>query len=163
MTPDIITGARAPREDRLREIATRRSAGANPVAPEGFMTFRAIAASYRIQLTAPEDQKLPDGRILRSRPIAVVFNNYFLHLNPEKAEDVQKIEMIMAHPHYGTDFFDFAQEQEKRKKEKAKEFVQVLQDPAGRAAIIEALKASGETDFVLPKSGQEKKAEAAKP
>jgi hypothetical protein len=151
-TPEVITGARAPRSDRDAEIAARRSTGANPVTPEGFITFRAIAASYRVQLTAPEDLRLGDGRILRGeKPLVAVFKNYFLHLNPEKEEDMKKIDLLMNHSHFGIDFFDFAEEQKARKKEKAKEVVEMLADPEGKAAIMEALRASGEVDFELPK------------
>lgn len=158
MTPDVIDGARTPRADRNAEAAsTKRQAG--KTIPDGKVVFQARGARYRIQLTAPDDQRLPDGRILRGKQAKVaVFDEHFLTLDEKK--DAEKIQMIRDHQDYGLDFWDFrdtlARVQERRVEEAVKTFKDA--DPESKKAILAALAASTDDDFKIPgvKAGDKK-------
>jgi len=159
MTPDVIDGARTPRAERNAEAATTKRQAGRTI-PDGKVVFQARGARYRLQLTAPDDQKLPDGRILKGKQAKVaIFDEYFLTLDEKK--DAEKIQMIRDHQDFGLDFWDFsstlARIQERRVEEAVKTFQDA--DPDSKKAILAALAASTDDDFKVPgaaKAGDKK-------
>jgi hypothetical protein len=155
--PETITGARGPAEERSslvqQKLAERRT-GAVEI-PENEVWYQARFTRYRVQLTAPQDNRLPDGRILRTNPLVAQFDNAMLRLKKDKEKDAKKIELLEEHPSLGRDFWHFADVLEQQKTQEREQAVDVLADPDQRKLIIEALKAEG-GDFELPKSSSRK-------
>lgn len=164
-TPEVITGARGPRDEREAIVAAaqaKRIPGPVEI-PANEVWFQAKYTRYRVQLTAPADQRLPDGRVLRENPVVAQFEGTMLKLKKDNKKDAKKIELLMAHPRFGTDFVDFSTVLANAKTAERDRATAVLQDPEQRRLIVEALKAEG-VDFDLPtppkSRGQSKKAEA---
>lgn len=156
--PEVIEGYRSPRGERNAEAqrqAAQRDSGSKTV-PAGKTVFQAVAARYRIQLTAPEETKRSDGTIKRDKALVAQFDEGLLILDDVK--DKERIERIKAHASYGVDFWDFAEVLQKAKEKKAQVAIESLKDvaatPEGRAALVEALKSSGADDFEIPEDGQ---------
>lgn len=156
--PEVIEGYRSPRGERNAEAqrqAAQRDSGSKTV-PAGKTVFQAVAARYRIQLTAPEEVKRSDGTYKRDKALVALFDDYMLILDDVK--DQEKIKRIKAHDSYGVDFWDFADVLQKAKERKAEEAIKSLKDvaatPEGRAALVEALKSSGADDFEIPEDGK---------
>lgn len=146
--PEVVTGARGPRDERERERMNTEANSGMTAVPKGKVVFQAIGARYRIQLTAPEERKLSDGRVVRDKPLVAQFAEHFLLLDEKK--DAQSIELIKAHESYGVDFWDFADILEKKKQKQVEDTRKILADPEVKARILAELKASGDTDFALP-------------
>lgn len=78
---------------------------ANPVLAkrrkEGVVIFKAKAANYRLQFTAPNVVTLDPttGRKSYSNPVAIQFRNYCLELDETK--DADKIEFVMTRDAFG--------------------------------------------------------------
>jgi hypothetical protein len=149
-TPEVITGARGPREARALqadEQKAKRDSGLRKQ-PDGKVRFQSRYANYRIQLTAPPDLRDPfTGRLTPGRPKAAQFRE---HEYDVEANDTEKIGWLKSHPQFGKTFWlysDIVEESKRRDVENAK---RILEDPEQRAAVLEALKESGVTDFVLP-------------
>jgi hypothetical protein len=155
--PEVIDGYRAGRSERTAEVNSRNAKlvpGAAPVVPAGKRAFQACAAKYRIQITAPQDLRLSDGRLLRGDKAQVVqFNDHMAFLDVEK--DALKIESIEKHAYYGKDFWDFAVIVAKAKEKQAQSALASLSDPAvlgslsqaDRERIVETLLATQDEEF----------------
>lgn len=156
MQPQVITGARGPRE----LVHAKRSQG--PVAiPDGKRVYQAVAARYQLQLTAPGDERLPDGRILRGKkPLKVMFSEFFVTL--DEAKDAEAILMLEEHPDFGRDFWNFQAILDSQKEARINQALEVLRDPDARQAITQALAASGDDDFKLPPVDRAKLSDAAR-
>lgn len=150
-TPEIVTGARGPRE----LVAPKEIRG--PVGiPEGKRVFRAKATRYRLQLSAPEDLRLGDGRIVKGpKPLVAQFGEGFLILDLKK--DADRIGLITQHVDYKgngglDDVWDFADEIAEARENRLSTAVQTALQatPEERAAILEALAAGDAEDFKLP-------------
>ena len=146
MQPQVLDGYRVPRSERP---AAKPSPGLDHV-PEGKKVFHSHAKQLRVQLTSPLDVHLPDGRKIPGRPLAVVFMEKFKVL--DLAKDATTITLMLEHPGYGVDFWDYEDELATVRERKVQETIAVLGDPEARAAIIQALRDSGEADFELPKA-----------
>lgn len=160
--PEIIAGARGPidvRQSMQTAGESRRGAGLAAI-PSGKVVFQSKWTKYRLQLTAPEEHKLSDGRIKRDKAIAVQFIENFAIL--DEKTDTKTIEMMREHAQFGNDFWDFSTVLEGIKVQKVKDAVATLADPAFKAAIIEALQAEG-VDFELSGTKTEKAGAASKP
>lgn len=149
-TPEVITGARGPREVREAQAAeqkAKRDSGLGKQ-PEGKIRFQSRYANLRIQLTAPPDLRDPfTGRLTPGRPKAAQFRD---HVYDVGADETDKIGWLKTHPAFGKSFWlwsDVVEESRRQDRESAK---RILADPEQRAAVLEALKESGVTDFVLP-------------
>jgi hypothetical protein len=164
--PEVLTGARGGPEERKQlgaAQAAKRGTGPDEI-PANEVWFQARFTRYRVQLTAPQDQKLPDGRVLRENPIVGQFDKAMLRLRKDIKKDAKAIELLRKHRSYGRDFWDFADVLEQMRQKEVDDAVSVLKDPSKKALILAQLKAEG-VDFVLPekqasKSGRSKKGEA---
>lgn len=154
--PEVITGARGPRNE-VRERSARRSPGLAGI-PEGKTVFRFSHARYRLQLTAPEEVKRSDGTVYRAKALVVMADNFKTTL--DNLKDAETIERIRKHEAFGVDIFDMADDFRAVKERQTQAAIDLLADPEAKAAIIAALKASGEEDFALP---GEKRARGTKP
>lgn len=154
--PVVVTGARGPSEERGPIVAPQRGTELSAI-PEGKRVFQFVAGKYRLQLTSTFEEKLPDGRIRREKPLTVVADEYIAVL--DKVKDAKAIELLEQHDYYGRDrdFWDLADVMQEAKEKRESEALRVLtddavlKDPVKRKAIIEALRASGGDDFELPK------------
>ncbi len=156
--PQIVEGYRPSRDERDR--AAKPVSGSRLI-PEGKRAFQAVAARYRLQLTNPQDVILPDGRKIPGRPISVTFDENFKILDLKT--DANLIELILESDAFKQGrVWDYSDVIERAKVGRVAAAVAVLQDPEDRAAIIEALKASGELDFVLPNADAGKPGKPAK-
>lgn len=166
-TPEVLTGARQPRSERQAEIDTRNAklVPGRRTIPEGKRIFRFVAAKYRLQLTAPRDQHLPDGRIQsggKAKRVDAVDN--FAVLDVVKDKDI--IEMMVGvpedgveperwqkppHTSYKKDFWDLADEiaaaETAQKSQAINVVLEHMKDPEVRAALEQALYASENEDF----------------
>ncbi len=146
-TPEVITGARGPRDERktLSDGSQR-----NPVGDKrpGKIVFQSAFATHRIQVTAPPDIKDPfTGRLTQGRPKTAQFRNNILAVD-EKDDDM--LSWLRGHPKFNTEFWllsDVIQAGKDAQREVARE---VLADPEQRAALLAELRESGEADFTLP-------------
>jgi hypothetical protein len=155
--PEVVTGARGPRDEtKVITVDPSNVSDRAQVAgaiPEGEVWFQAQYSRLRVQLTAPQDEKLPDGRVRREAPIVAQFNNAMLRLKKSKPKEARIIELLDEHESKGRLFWNFqdvVDRQEKAEREKA---IAVLANPKQRALIVEALKAEG-ADFSLPVGGK---------
>lgn len=156
-TPEVVTGARGPREERNAVVAgTKR----NPVAFDGDeIVFQSRYANHRIQVTAPPDMKDPfTGRITQGRPKVAQFRDHILRV---KKKDQDTIEWLSEHPAFRRDFWLFSEVQEAARAAEREQAKRVLADPEQRAALLAELKESGELDFTLPTPAAESKADEA--
>lgn len=155
MEPEVLTGARGPRDQRLAQVAEQNSAKPAKFAtgiPAGKVVFQAVAAKYKIQLTPATEQILPDGRKILGRATRADFSEGFLILDEKK--DAFAISQIREHRDYGRDFWDFSEVLAAAKQAQVNAAISILADPVARKAIVEALRESGAEDFVLPSASQ---------
>lgn len=155
MNPDVIDGYRSTRDERDKQAtASKRQAGR--AIPDGKVVFQSRGGRYRLQLTAPDEEKQSDGRLRRKRAVVAQFDEFFLVLDEKK--EAEKIGMIREHADYGIDFWDFAdtlrQVQERRVEDAVKTFASV--DPESRKAILAALAASNDESFEVPEGKSDK-------
>jgi len=154
--PEVLTGAREPRAARGFADPSKPNPGLTAI-PEGKLVIKFTHNKYRLQLTAPDHERLPDGRILKgARALVVQAVDRVAVLDLEKDERV--IELLKEHSSFGTngpgsgDFWDFADEIQQSKEKRiadALTTIKAFDDPESRKRIIEALQASGD-DFQLP-------------
>lgn len=149
-TPEVITGARGPRDVRNAQAAekqAKRGLGLK-IAPLDVIRFQSAYANLRVQLTAPPDIRDPfTGRLTPGRPKAAQFKDHFYDV---KVTEEDKLGWMKSHPAFGKSFWllsDVIAEAKKKQVEQAKK---TLMDPEQRAAVLEALKESNVADFVLP-------------
>lgn len=149
-TPEVITGARGPRDVRDAQAAdqkAKRNSGLGRQ-PEGKVRFQSRFANLRIQLTAPPDLRDPfTGRLTPGRPKAAQFKDHFYDVD---ATDTDRLGWLKEHPSYGKNFWLWSDVMEAAKKAELENVRQILKDPEQRAAVLEALKESGVEDFSLP-------------
>jgi hypothetical protein len=159
--PDVIAGARGPRDERDAIVKARNAERpAGPVEiPDGEVWYQSRYSRYRIQLTSPEIQRLPDGRIMGDRPIVAQFVDGFLRLKPEKNKlDKKTVELLTDHPQLGNLFWNYEDTLRRVKQAQVEQATSVLRDPEKRKLIVAALQAEG-VQFDLP--APSKTAEAA--
>jgi hypothetical protein len=156
-TPEIVDGARAPRPEREAEAKAKRQPGGGfAVIPEGKRVVQFTHARYRLQLTAPTEQKDSEGRVSRKKAIVVVADEGLKIL--DKVKDKFAIDMIFGNPdegiephsHLGTDFWDFADVIKSAKNKKVTAAKELLADPEARAEILAALAESEDEGFDVP-------------
>lgn len=180
--PEVITGARGPASERSAQYqeATQRRPGPGekylggiPAGKKVYQFSKEVASRYRLQLTAPYDEKLPDGRIrVADRAKVVTAENYFLVL--DTVVDKAIIDLIEGipepgvepfrwqtppHKYFGTHFWDYAAVAEDLRRKAISQAAdtlvhntEALKDPETRKRVIEALVATGEVEgFGLPK------------
>lgn len=153
--PEVVTGARGPYDVRKAQAAAARASEPTqgPRIPEDEVWFQGSYARLRIQLTAPIPDRLPDGRVVRLPALVGQFEGAMLRLKKSKEEDAKKIELLRAHPQYGTLFWDFQdvldQQDEDARTQVTTTLRTQLADPKQRKLILDALSAEG-VDFVLP-------------
>ena len=149
-TPEVISGARGPRDVRdaqAAEAKSKRPLGTK--APVGKVRFQSRYANLRIQVSAPADIRDPfTGRITPGRPKAAQFRDH----NYDVAEtDSDQLQFLKDHPAYGRTFWLLSDIVEAARKEQVASTKRQLEaDPEFRAAILEALKESNVGEFELP-------------
>lgn len=149
-TPEVITGARGPREARELQASEQRAKRDSGLGkqPAGKLRFQALYSNLRIQLTAPPDLRDPfTGRLTPGRPKAAQFRD---HVYDVDENDVERIGWLKAHPAYGKSFWLWSDVVEQGKRQEVEHAKRILADPEQRAAVLQALKESGVKDFVLP-------------
>lgn len=149
-TPEVISGARGPRDVRnaqADEQRSKRTLGAK--APAGKIRFQSRYANLRIQLTAPPDLRDPfTGRVNPGRPKAAQFRDHILDVGENETETLQ---ILKDHPAFGRTFWLWSEMIEQARKAQVESTKQQLAaDPEFRARILEALKESNSEDFSLP-------------
>lgn|SRR5574341_17279 len=149
-TPEVISGARGPRDVRDAQAAEQKSKktlGAK--APTGKIRFQSRYANLRVQLTAPPDLRDPfTGRVNPGRPKAAQFRDHNLDVDEK---DTETLEILKNHPAFGRTFWLFSEVIEAARKAQVESTKRQLeQDPEFRARILEALKESNSEDFSLP-------------
>jgi hypothetical protein len=189
--PEVLTGPRGPASERaaqaLEASQRRPGPGANFFVdgiPDGKKVYQFVAERYRLQLTAPYDEKLPDGRVkVADKAKKVTAENYLVTLDTVVDKDI--IDLIEGipepgvepfrwntppHRSLGKDFWDFSNVVETSKRKAIDTAIdtitlntEALKDPVGRKRVIEALMATGGVEgFGLPKKA-EKQEKAEKP
>lgn len=159
--PEVVSGARGPRaEVREKGVAAEFSTGLS--IPAGKRVFQAKADRYRLQLTSPAPQRLPDGRILDpEKAVVVVFKDWdggYAVLDIVK--DAFAIGEIEKHRDYlgngGADFWDFAGVLAQRERSVVDLAVAAAASatPEARARILDALLQSEGSTFALPKPNE---------
>ena len=150
-TPEVITGARGPREQRESVAAdkrAKRALGVQQVTAPGKIRFQSAFANLRIQVTAPVDVRDPfTGRVTPGRPKAAQFRDHILDVD---ASNEDLLGWLKGHPAYGQKFWLMADVIAEAKRQEVQQAKRILADPAQRAAVLEALKESGISDFTLP-------------
>ena len=166
-TPEMVEGYRTPRADAVAAAEAKPRPGR--IIPEGKTMFQFKGLRYRVQLTAPENSRLPDGTILRgAKPLVVVAEEGFKLL--DNVKDALAIKKLKEHQHYKIDFWDFQDKLDQQQAEREASALATLQDSAAlqnpevRAKVIALLKQSSGEDFELPGAGAKKpaKTEAAR-
>lgn len=162
-TPEIQDGYRGPRGS---QAPTQPGTGAGPHIPAGKVVFKSRNARLKVQLTAPNAERMPDGRIVDAvRPLRADFEDGICILDPKMTVDAKKIEMLRAHRSYkgngGVGFWDYAEELAETKQKRIDDAVKELMsaEPEVRERLRRELEASKDADFELPK----KQPEAGKP
>lgn len=148
--PEVITGARGPRDVRDAQAAEKKAKRDSGISkqPDGKIRFQARYANLRIQLTAPPDLRDPfTGRLTPGRPKAAQFKD---HIFDVKADDEEQIAWLKEHPKFGVDFWLWSDVMAEAKRRDVEDAKRILTDPDNRAAVLEALKESGVSDFNLP-------------
>lgn len=149
-TPEVITGARGPRDVRAAQAAeqkAKRNSGLGKQ-PEGKVRFQSRYANLRLQLTAPPDLRDPfTGRLTPGRPKAAQFRD---HVYDCGTDETDKIGWLKTHPAFGKSFWLWSDVVEEGRRQDRENAQRILADPEQRAAVLDALKESGVTDFVLP-------------
>lgn len=150
-SPSVVTGARGPRDTRPPKAVSDPARGAAGI-PEGEVWYQGRYSRLRIQLTAPQDEHLPDGRVRTHRPIVAQFEQSFLKLKLSKERHKRTHELLQEHEKFGQLFWDFQDALEQKAEQEREQATAVLRDPAQKAIILKALQAEG-IDFDLPKAG----------
>ena len=149
-TPEVITGARGPRDTRNAQADEKRAKKNSGLqrAPEGKVRFQSAFSNLRIQVTAPTDLRDPfTGRITPGRPKAAQFRDNFYDV---PVGDVDTLAFMKAHPAYGVKYWLLEDVIKEAKKVQVEQARRVLMDPEQREAVLEALRESGVSDFSLP-------------
>jgi hypothetical protein len=145
--PEVITGARGPRDVReaqANEKKAKRALGLKK-APEGKIRFQSAFANLRIQLTAPPDLRDPfTGRIQAGRPKAAQFRFHFYDVD---ASNTEVLEIMKSHPNFGKTFWLLSDIVAKAEKQQVETVKKQLQDPEFAAAVREALGQSASAEF----------------
>lgn len=149
--PEIVTGARGPRGTRPPKSAEPESVQAAGGIPENEVWYQARYARLRVQLTAPQDTKLPDGRIIVSEPTVAQFDQSMLKLNLDKEKDKKIHNLLQEHVNLNNTFWNFQDVLDQAKRDEREAAIKPLRDPDQRRLIIEALQAEG-VDFEMPKA-----------
>jgi len=165
-TPEVVEGYRTVRSEAVALAEARPSP--EKLIPAGKTVFQFVANRYRLQLTAPEDSRLPDGRILRgAKPLVIIAEEGFKVL--DNVKDKVAIQMLRDHRDYRKDFWDYqetlnlAQAARESEALKTLENSEALQNPEVRAKVVALLKQSGDEDFQLPSAAKKpQKVEAAR-
>lgn len=169
-TPEIVDGARGPRGEREAEAKSKRKPGGGfAVIPDNKRVVQFTHAKYRLQLTAPIEQRDLEGRVSRKKAVVVVAEEGLAIL--DKVKDANAIDMIFGneekgiepHSHYGVDFWDFADVIKSAKDKKIDQARELLADPEARAQILAALAESEEEGFSLPHELPSQRSESNKP
>jgi hypothetical protein len=145
--PEVITGARGPREARELQVAEKRSKRTLGLgrAPAGKVRYQAAFANLRLQITAPPDLRDPfTGRITVSRPKAAQFRDHFYDV---EATNKEVIDILQAHPNFGKTFWLLSDVIEIAKKQQVESVKQQLQDPEFAEAVKAALTVSATAEF----------------
>ena len=152
--PQVIEGARGPRDERTALATALPSTGNRDHIPDGMRVYQSAAAKYQLQLTSPDDVKTPDGRTIAGKPIKAIFSDGFLVLTTKKPADAAMIKFLEESEYNtangGTDFWDFQTVLDGIVSARRQSAVSILGNPEDRAAIIAALVAEG-IDFDIPK------------
>jgi hypothetical protein len=154
-TPQIVTGPRGPRASRVAE-AEAQARGGQAVAeiPSGKVQFQATAAKYRLQLASTEQKR---GKDIIEKTRFVQFNNFVSPLY-DAVKDEVLINEVKVHPAFtGEDavkeIYDLAEVMKMARLETVRVTAErINSDPEFKAAILAALKASGDDDFEAPPS-----------
>lgn len=159
-TPEVVDGARAPRSERDAEAKRNQRKGAGfAVIPDNKRVVQFSHAKYRLQLTAPIEQRDLEGRVSRKKAVVVVANEGLAIL--DKVKDANAIDMIFGneekgiepHSHLGVDFWDFANTVADAKQKKINAARELIADPEARAQILAALAESEDEGFEVPVDG----------
>lgn len=145
--PEVITGARGPREQRnavAEEKKAKRALGLKK-APEGKVRFQSPYANLRIQLTAPPDLRDPfTGRVTAGRPKAAQFRNNFYDVD---ASNTEILDILKSHPNFGKTFWLLSDVIAIAEKQQVEDVRQKLQDPEFAKLVKEALGVSASAEF----------------
>ena len=152
-TPEVVTGARGPREER-KAVAAQATAKQNPVAfGDDKIVFQSRFANHRVQVTAPPDIKDPfTGRLTQGRPKTAQFREHILAVNKK---DDDTIQWLTNHPAFRRDFWLLSDMLAQAKRAEREQVKRVLMDPEQKAMIVAELKESGDLDFTLPSTEAE--------
>lgn len=150
-TPEVISGARGPRDVRDAQVAEKRASKAalGMKAPAGKIRFQSRYSNLRIQISAPADIRDPfTGRITAGRPKAAQFRNNFFDV-AETDEDTLK--WLKEHPAYGRNFWLLSDVVEQARKIQVDNVKRQLEsDPEFKARVLEALRESNEASLPIP-------------
>ena len=154
--PQVLEGVRGPREERTAKAAAPQVAG-NDLIPATKRVYQSSMLKYQLQLTSPEDERLPNGRLVKGKPLRAVFVDGFLILDRKK--DKETIEFLDSSDYNeaqgGNQFWDYQTVLDKVVEKRRSLAVETLSNPVDRAEIIAALQAEG-IDFALPKPAASK-------
>jgi len=145
--PEVITGARGPRDTRDAQAAEKKAKKALGLkkAPEGKIRFQSAFANLRIQLTAPPDLRDPfTGRVQVGRPKAAQFRDHFYDVETSN-EEVLKI--LKEQPNFGKTFWLLSDVVELARKQQVAAVKAQLEDPEFASALKEALGQGASADF----------------
>ena len=145
--PEVITGARGPRDVRESQVAEKRAKKALGLkkAPEGKVRFQSAFANLRIQLTAPPDLRDPfTGRVQAGRPKAAQFRDNFYDVD---ASNTEIMDILKSHPNFGKTFWLLTDVIEIAQKQQVEAVKKQLSDPEFAAAVKEALGVSASSEF----------------
>lgn len=146
--PEVITGARGPRDVREAQAADQRAKRGLGLkrAPEGKVRFQATYSNLCIQLTAPPDLRDPfTGRITVSRPKKAQFRNHFYDAN---IGDQEVLDILQQHPNFGKTFWlldDIIEIAKKNEVEATRKRLQ--EDPEFAEAVKAALTVDASSEF----------------
>lgn len=164
--PETIEGAREPRGVRAETLRNRSAAqrSTGPGIKPGTRAFVFVAAKYLLQLTSPQDERLPDGRMRHADRAKKVVSvpaalgdkwKGLAVLDTVKQKDV--IDMLLEHPSYGVDFVDYADILETSRQARVQDAAltlvsdkEAMADPTVRAALKVALAEAEGEDFDSP-------------
>ena len=145
--PEVITGARGPRDVRESQVADKKAKRALGLkrAPEGKIRFQSPYSNLRIQLTAPPDLRDPfTGRVTVGRPKAAQFRNNFYDVDASNSE---VLDILKSHPNFGKTFWLLSDVIAQAEKQQVESVKQQLQDPEFAALVKEALGVSASAEF----------------
>lgn len=152
----VVAGAKGPENraqpgpdkggaDNLKEQLASIAKGPAQIAKkDGERVFHSPFYGYVYQVTAPIEERLPNGTVLRSRPKKAKFERGVF-----RTSDAEIIEALLKAEEYGRDFFDAQELAEKSHAAAKANLIETVRgaDADTRAEILAAL--SGE-DFQVP-------------